>query len=139
LAQIEKQLSPEQIAQWRSQMKKQKVQIFLPKFTITRETISLIEMLKKLGIQDAFAFGKADFSGMNGTKDLAISDILHRAFVDVNEEGAEAAATTATFVWRYDATPPPIFRADHPFLFFIQDNATGSILFMGRVVNPAAQ
>ena len=138
LAQIEKQLSPEQIALWQNQVKKQKVQIYLPRFRIDWGAKSLVATLEKLGMQDAFAMGKADFSGMNGSPDYAISDILQKAFVDVNEEGAEASAATGVFTWRYEP-PPPVFRADHPFLFLIQDNATGSILFMGRVVNPAAQ
>ena len=136
LAQIEKQLSPEKIAQWRSQMTKQEeMDVYLPRFTIDWRAESLVEPLKKLGMPDAFVYGKADFSGMNGNKELFINDILQKAFVDVNEEGTEAAAATNVYVtWGIR-----LFRADHPFLFLIQDNATGSILFMGRVVNPAAQ
>jgi len=143
LARVEKQLSPEQIALWRNQMKKQEVEIYLPKFKINWGAKSLVNPLKKLGMLDAFVEEQADFSDMNGNKEFSISDILQKAFVDVNEEGTEAAAATTIAVACSGIMPlpppPPIFRADHPFLFFIQDNATGSILFMGRVVNPAAQ
>ena len=75
---------------------------------------------------------------MNGRKDLFISAVIHKAFVDVNEEGTEAAAATAVVMTKGEAIGPPrpIFRADHPFLFLIRDNRTGSILFLGRVMNP---
>ena len=76
----------------------------------------------------------ADFSGMDGKKDLFISAVLHKAFVDVNEEGTEAAAATA--VLADGGRVLERFRADHPFLFLIRDNRTGSILFMGRLTNP---
>ena len=87
-----------------------------------------------MGMVDAFDSNKANFSGMNGQpKDLFIGAVLHKAFVDVNEEGTEAAAATAV---RVATGIPPIFRADHPFLFLIKDNKTGSILFMGRLLDP---
>ena len=144
IARMEKLLSLKQIERWRKNMKPTKVQVFLPKFRIDWGAQSLVEMLKKLGMQDAFDIGKADFSGMNGNKDFFVSDILQKAFVAVDEEGTEAAAATGETIMlgampRKPPPPPPIFRADHPFLFLIQDNATGCILFMGRVVNPAAQ
>jgi len=81
----------------------------------------------------------ADLSGVDGTKEPYVSKVLHRAVVDVNEEGTEAAAATAIKCVALCARPPPPqFRADHPFLFFIQDKATKSILFLGRLVKPAA-
>jgi serpin B len=93
-----------------------------------------------MGMPTAFT-DTADFSGMDGTKNLFISDVIHQAFVDVTEEGTEAAAATAVVIKLAAAPanpePVPVFRADHPFIFFIQDDETGSILFMGRVVNPA--
>ena len=85
--------------------------------------------------------GKADLSGMDGHPGyLYISDVLHKAFIEVNEEGTEAAAATAVAsdCWAI-ASPTTIFRADHPFTFIIRDNQTQSILFMGRVNNPAAK
>jgi serpin B len=90
-----------------------------------------------MGMPDAFG-GNADFSGMNGKKDLFISAVIHKAFVDVTEEGTEAAAATAGVISLTSAPskPPPIFRADHPFLFLIHDNRSGSIIFVGRIVNP---
>jgi serpin B len=82
--------------------------------------------------------GDADFSGMNGKRDLFISAVVHKAFVDVNEEGTEAAASTAVVMSRSSARLEPVasFRADHPFVFLIRDRRTGSILFLGRVMNP---
>ena len=87
---------------------------------------------------DAFT-GRADFSGMDGTNDLFISALIHKAFVEVNEEGTEAAAATAVVMETkgiHIPEEPVVFRADHPFLFLIRDNRTGSILFLGRIVDP---
>ena len=103
------------------------------------------DQLKELGVVNAFipppAPAGADFSGMNGVHGLYISKVIHQTFVSVDEKGTEAAAATAVLMAaggapRADA--PPVFRADHPFLFFIRENATGSILFIGRFVNPPA-
>jgi serpin B len=87
-------------------------------------------------MSDAFGMS-ADFSGMDGSRSLFISAVIHKAFVDVNEEGTEAAAATGV-VMMTKSMPgtPPMFCADHPFIFLIRDNTTGSILFMGRIVNP---
>ncbi len=89
----------------------------------------------------AFDQDRADFSGMSTEEKLYISAVLHKAFVDVNEKGTEAAAATAVVVATRAAlapTEPAVFRADHPFLFLILDSRTRSILFLGRVVNPQA-
>jgi len=90
-----------------------------------------------MGMTDAFDEDKADFSGMSGKKDLFITAVLHKAFVEVNEEGTEAAAATGVVVG-LTAAPPrqPVFRADHPFLFLIRDLRSNSILFLGRVMDP---
>ena len=142
LTKLEKGLTGEQIAGWKAQLKETKVQVFLPKFRLEWGTVSLVRALENLGVSDAFVSGKADFSGISDDK-FFIGDVLHKAFVAVDEKGTEAAAATAVGVARAaaarPATPPPVFRADHPFIFFIHDNATGSILFMGRMVNPAVQ
>jgi len=92
---------------------------------------------ESMGMPNAFKPRIADFSGIDGTRMLYISAVVHKAFVDVNEEGTEAAAATAVIVG-ITSTPvtPPVFRADHPFLFLIRDNGSGSILFFGRFVNP---
>ena len=87
-------------------------------------------------MRDAFSALQADFSGMDGQGDLFIGAILHKAFVDVNEEGTEAAAATAVAVATLSAHESPTFRADHPFLFLIREQRTGSILFLGRVADP---
>jgi serpin B len=107
----------------------------IPKFKMTCE-FSLADTLKEMGMPMAFG-GQADFSGMNGKQDLYISAVIHKAFVDVNEEGTEAAAATAVVVERKSAAPvQTIFYADHPFLFLIRDSRTGAILFMGRLASP---
>ena len=87
----------------------------------------------------AFEEGAADFSGMNGKSDLFIAAALHKAFVDVNEEGTEAAAATGIVLAQTSAIKrdePEKFHADHPFLFAIVDNRSGGVLFLGRVMDP---
>lgn len=118
-----------------------RVMVYFPKYTLETK-YSLPDTLGAMGMPTAFT-GNADFSGMDGTKNLFIGDVIHQAFVDVNEEGTEAAAATAV-VMRQNAPPAnpepvPVFRADHPFIFIIQDDETGAILFMGRLVNPAGE
>jgi serpin B len=88
-----------------------------------------------MGMVDAFDRSKADFSGMTGRRGLFIGMVMHEAIVEVNEEGTEAAAATA--VKTKGGRPPVPFIADHPFLFLIRDRLTGSVLFLGRVVDPA--
>ena len=118
------------------ELRKQKVIVSVPKFKITSKA-ELSKVLPALGMKDAFT-NKADLSGMNGRKDLYISAVIHQAFVDVNEEGTEAAAATAVVIERMSVDPPPVvFRADHPFLFLIRHDKTGAILFLGQVANPA--
>ena len=141
MAEIEKGLSADKLASWLKQIRYQQVTVILPKFTMTSE-FRLDETLKSMGMTDAFSLPPADFSGMNGKNDpvegLFIGAVLHKAFVEVNEEGTEAAAATAVEMTLGMSSGPsrPIFRADHPFLFLIRDNRTGSILFMGRVAEP---
>ncbi|HPI29762.1 MAG TPA: serpin family protein [Bacteroidales bacterium] len=113
-----------------------KVKLWLPKFKTTSE-FELSEMLQQMGMKDAFT-DNADFSGMTGKKDLKISKVIHKAFVEVNEAGTEAAAATAV-VMRVKSMPvnQPEFKADHPFLFIIKENTQNRILFMGNIFNPA--
>jgi len=138
LSSLEKKMTLENFETWKKFLKEERVILFLPKFRITWGTVSLVETLHSLGMVDAFSSSKANFSGMDGRPDwLYITDVLHKAFVDVNEEGTEAAAATAVVVGaRSVAAPPVVFRADRPFLFIIQENSTGNILFMGRVNEP---
>jgi serpin B len=92
-----------------------------------------------MGMKRAFS-GEADFSGISSAEALYISAVLHKAYVDVNEEGTEAAAATGVEMRPMAARRPqpvPVFRADHPFLFLIRDKREGSVLFMGRLMNPS--
>lgn len=131
---LEQSLTPANLDAWRGTLHTSEINVYLPRFTVT-SSFSLKETLSALGMPVAFS-DAADFSGMNGTGGLTITDALHKAFVTVNEEGTEAAAATGVVVGPTSA--PPQFVADHPFLFLIRDNVTGSILFLGRVVDPTA-
>jgi len=135
LAGLEKELTADNLTKWQKQMRKQEVEVFLPKFKMTSQ-FGLSDTLKAMGMPDAFDESKADFSGMTGKKDLFISDVIHKAFVEVNEEGTEAAAATGVMMELSMVLEEPVFRADHPFVFMIKDNNTGSILFVGRIVDP---
>lgn len=112
------------------------VTVFLPKFTFTSET-GLKQVLSGMGMPAAFS-DQADFPGISTQKEQKLFDALHQAFIDVNEEGTEAAAATGHVGGDLPGPVPQeaVFRADHPFLFLIQDKRTGAILFLGRVVNP---
>ena len=96
------------------------------------------DTLIALGMPTAFGMD-ADFSGMNGIRELFISAVIHQAYVKVDEKGTEAAAATAVIMDKMAAMPRNIFRADHPFIFIIQEKDTGNILFMGRVTDPTQQ
>jgi len=139
LAKVENSLSTENLAQWKKDLKKQRVEVFVPKFKFETKYL-MTEDLKAMGMPTAFGLG-ADFSGMDGKKDLFISEVIHQAFVEVNEEGTEAAAATGVVMMLGalpgEETKIPVFRADHPFIFLIQEKNSGNILFVGRVVNPA--
>ncbi len=136
LAVLENAFTLDTLDQWLGLLREQEIMVFLPKYTMTSQ-FQLADILSSMGMPDAFIPNKADFSGMDSTRNLCRSAVIHKAFVEVNEEGTEAAAATGV-VMRLTAVlePPPVFRADHPFIFMIRDNRSGSILFMGRVVNP---
>ena len=139
LAALEAQLTPEELAGWRAPLNEQKVCVYLPKFKLTWGATRLNAFLQALGMVAAFNDARADFSGMDGQQNwLYIGLVLHKAFVEVNEEGTEAAAATAvvTKARAVRPTSPPEFRADHPFLFLIQEEETGAILFLGRMADP---
>jgi len=135
LAAIEASLNKANLERWLGQLRPQTVRIALPRFKLDFRT-DLAKTLQAMGMTDAFGGAKADFSGMTGRRDLFIGMVIHQAQVEVNEEGTEAAAATAVKMKR--TSVPAAFVADHPFLFLIRDKQTGSILFMGRVVNPKA-
>jgi serpin B len=134
LADFEKQLSAVNLRQWLGKLTDHQVQVSLPKFKLTAE-FELADVLAALGMHDAFG-PAADFSGMTTRDRLYISAVVHKAFIDLNEAGTEAAAATAVIMDRASAVPSDDFKADHPFVYLIKDNRTGAILFMGRVVNP---
>jgi serpin B len=120
-----------------SQLKEQHIEVFLPRFKL-EQSAELSPALSKLGMKDAFSQA-ADFSGIDGTHELFISGVFHKAWGEINEEGTEAAAATAV-PQPASAVPvkrPPTFRADHPFLFFLRDTRSGTILFIGRFSEPA--
>jgi serpin B len=135
IKETENTLTAESINVLLPKMKTTKVDVYFPKFKMTWGTFSLNKTLAALGMPDAFS-GAADFSGIYGGRGIWISDVFHKAFVEVNEEGTEAAAATAVVLVKSDHIAP-VFCADHPFIFIIKDNRSGSILFMGRVMNPA--
>jgi serpin B len=129
------ELSSEKLNEYKSQMKETKLDsISLPKFEFDTKYF-MKDTLSNLGMPTAFS-GGADFSGMAGNKDLFISFVIHQAYVKVDEKGTEAAAATAVGMELTSAMPRNFFRADHPFIFIIQEKETGNILFMGRVTDP---
>ena len=142
LTKLESILSTKNISDWKKNLEEQRVKIYIPKFKFETKYF-MADDLKEMGMPLAFS-DSADFFGMtaSGKKDLKIDEAIHQAFVEVNEEGTEAAAATAVTMAPLGAAGPqkepkiPIFRADHPFIFLIQQKSTGDILFMGRVVNP---
>lgn len=137
LAALERFLSPDQLSEWFSELARRRVEVFLPRFKVTAQ-FELNSTLTALGMSDAFDAARADFSGMTGNRDLMLSNVIHKAFVEVNEEGTEAAAATGAVIALTSAPlPPPVFRADHPFLFVIREEKSGAMLFVGRLADPA--
>ena len=137
LLKLERSLSPARISQFLGQMQSRQVNVFLPKFKLTSE-FNLGDTLQAMGMTEAFS-PQADFSGISTSSSLYIGFVLHKAYVNVDEEGTEAAAATAIGMMMGIMRPPPppiVFRADHPFLLLIRHNQTGTILFMGRLTSP---
>ena len=141
LAALEAKLTFQNLQRWLESVKHEdEVKVYLPRFKTTSH-FQMADTLKAMGMELAFDANAADFSGMTSGRDLFISAVIHKAFVDVNEEGTEAAAATG-IVMEPTAAPiqepkePPVFRADHPFVFMIRDNRNGAIMFLGRITNP---
>jgi serpin B len=136
---VENMMDEKKLQEWLKSATEKEVKAYIPRFKFTQR-FDLSEDLSKMGMEDAFDENKADFSGINGRKnDLYISKVIHKAFVDVNEEGTEAAAATAVIIFTKSAPiieKPVIFKADHPFIFLVRDKEASSILFMGRVMDP---
>lgn len=136
---IEEKLTLENLTGWLGVLRQQEVIVYLPKFKTTSR-FGLGRTLSSMGMHDALNAAQADFTGISDQPDgFFIGDVIHQAFVEVNEKGTEAAAATAV-VMRATAAPvihhPPTFRADHPFIFLIRENRTGTILFAGRLADP---
>jgi len=133
--QVESALDAPALATLVAGLSSKRVGLTLPRFKIETGT-SLKALLQALGMTLAFS-GAADFSGMDGTGGLHISEVIHKAFIDVAEKGTEAAAATAVIMKDGGAPVVDLYvRADHPFLYFLRDQPTGAILFMGRVLDP---
>ncbi|ACD67019.1 MAG TPA: serpin family protein [Sulfurihydrogenibium sp.] len=133
---VENMMDEKKLQEWLKNATETKVEAYIPRFKFTQR-FDLSKNLSDMGMKDAFDEVEADFSGINGEKnDLYISKVIHKAFVEVNEEGTEAAAATAVVLDTKALIEEPVFKADHPFIFLIRDKETGSILFMGRVMDP---
>ena len=132
---LEKTVTAPLLNAWLEELSPMEARVFLPKFKLTSQ-FSLIPAFTALGMRDAFTQA-ADFSGMDGTTDLLITAILHKAFVAVDEEGTEAAAATAVVVGLKSMPMMASFEADHPFMFLIRERSSGAILFLGRVTDPS--
>jgi len=134
---LESELSEETLKEWTDGLRKREIIVHFPRFKV-ESSFELNDTMKALGMTDAFAAGRADFSRMTDRNDLCISDAVHKAFVEVNEEGTEAAAATGIGIVATSIQPMPVtFRADHPFIYLIRHEATGAILFMGRMSDPS--
>ena len=151
LRDLEGMLSARMLDDCVTRMSSREVELFLPRFKITWLTDNLRKQLTTLGMPLAFTRFQADFSGINGheppsEESLFLSAVVHKAFVEADEEGTEAAAATASLI-EFTASlggpseppPVPIFRADHPFLFAIRDRNSRAILFLGRVADPTQE
>ncbi len=132
---LEQRLTPENLDAWMQSVADTKMRMTLPRFEV-ESFFNLNGALADLGMPDVFSPGQADLSGINGARNLFVQAAVHKAFIKVNEEGTEAAAATGISVGI--TSVPTQFLANHPFLFLIRDNVTGSILFLGRVVDPTA-
>jgi len=141
LEDLENSFTLEQLSKWKEMLNEQRVNIYIPKFKFETKYF-MEEILPDMGMPTAFS-DSANFTGMEDDprKDLKIDKVIHQAFVEVNEEGTEAAAATAVTMIEITSVGPepriPTFRADHPFIFIIQQKDTGNILFLGRVNDPA--
>ncbi len=135
LPMVEKQLR-DNLEKYLRNLKTREVDLYLPRFTVSSR-FRLEKTLSDMGMKTAF-LPKADFSGIDGARELYIAAAVHKAFVDVNEKGTEAAAATGIAFATTSLKPEPtVFKADHPFFFIIRDTVSESILFMGRVTNPS--
>jgi serpin B len=141
LPNLERNLTTANLEKWLS-VSQQEVKVWLPKFKF-EQRVNLKDTLSQMGMVDAFnESGKADFSAITAQTNLYISKVIHKAFVEVDEEGSKAAAATAVIMCKRPCVSPSpmqiLFRADRAFLFLIKERESGSILFMGRFANPSS-
>jgi serpin B len=137
LKDFEFEVTPELIGKIRNSLQHQEVDVKIPKFTI-EDSFTLSKALRAMGMPLAFS-QEADFSGMTASEQLAISEVIHKAYIEVDEEGTEAAAATAVVMRMTAMRPDPepkTFHATRPFLFIIEDTTSGMPYFMGRVMMP---
>ncbi|KAG7242260.1 hypothetical protein INR49_024029 [Caranx melampygus] len=137
LEKLEKELTYEKFVEWTRPdlMGQAEVEVKLPRFKM-EETYDVNDVLKSMGMEDAFDVTKSNFSGISPANDLVLSKVIHKAFVEVNEEGTEAAAATGATMDVRTVIIPAVFNADHPFLFYIRHNPTKTVLFAGRFCCP---
>jgi len=138
LSEVEPYLKADKIQDLMKDMRQEEVDVYLPRFKFETKYLMGGEkgILGRMGMPTAFSEMRADFSGMTGKPDLYITEVVHQAFVEVNEEGTEAAAATGVIMGVKAVLIKKVFRADHPFIFFILEKRTGTILFFGRVIDP---
>ena len=141
LAELERKITAETLMELTSNMQQTEVRLDLPRFKL-EYSFSAKDILHTLGMKGMFRAGIADFSKMDGTKTMTVSDVVHKAFIEVNEEGTEAVAVTCMVETDGGSGaggggPSVYFNADHPFLFCVRENHSGSILFLGRLSHPS--
>ncbi|XP_074860012.1 neuroserpin [Carettochelys insculpta] len=136
LVTLEPLVKAQLIEEWANSVKKQKVEVYLPRFMAEQE-VDLKDVLKGLGITEVFS-RNADLTAMSDNKELYLAKAIHKSFLEVNEEGAEAAAASGMIAISRMAVLYPQVIVDHPFFFLIRNRRTGTVLFMGRVMHPEA-
>ena len=138
---VESGLGADSLGKMFSSLKSVDVRVSLPKFSIDQESVALAEFLKTVGMVDLFHETKADLSGIDGTENLFVSTVIHKAVVEVNEEGTEAVSATGAVVNFRSSAPQAaiVFAVNRPFLFMVADKATGCILFFGRLTQPSSR
>ncbi|NWQ67660.1 SPB10 protein, partial [Neopipo cinnamomea] len=137
LEQIESTMTYENLMLWTSveNMFETTVEVYLPRYKL-EDTFNLSEVLQEMGMTDIFTESKVDLSAMSFAKSLVLSNVVHKTYVEVNEEGTVAAAGTGASIVRRSMPLTEVFMANHPFLFFIRHNPTNTIIFFGKLCSP---
>ena len=135
VSRLEKMITTEIMSLWLMSVQNTTVKVSIPKFILSQH-FELKDVLNKLGISDLFQPGISDLSGLSSVESLYVSHVMHKAHIDVNEQGTEAAAASGVLVQKRSIDLHPEFHADHPFLFFIYHKSSSAVLFIGRVKRP---